>query len=820
MNGRRGTQAPRPDSHGRMKYPLLAKAASALRGAAFRRLESRLGRFLVGAMKPDRAPAWLAALSFALVFWCSLPSPLFDSPYSASLYDREGRLLGARAAADGQWRFPPSGSPSGRFAAALVEFEDRRFYGHAGFDPRAIARAFVANAKAGEVVEGGSTLTMQTIRVSRPGKKRTVVEKAIEAWLAVRLELSTSKRGIIALYAAHAPFGGNVVGLEAASRRYFGRPPERLTWAEAAELAVLPNAPALAHPGRNRELLSAKRDALLSRLAKRGVMPAEELSPALAEPLPLEPYPLPTLAPQLLDRAVREGKTARRPHLATTIDADLQARVNAVMARQAARLVGLGVSNAACVVADVRSGAIVAYVGNATGDGRERWVDCADAPRSSGSALKPFLYAAMLDSGELTPKMIFPDIPTRIGSFSPENMSKEYSGAVAAEDALARSLNVPFVRMLRAHGIGRFHRELLGFGFTTLRRKADDYGLTLVIGGGEVTLVELAGAYAAFARAAFSGGTATAVTPLRYEADAPSAKGSPTPVSAEAAYLTLEALLEVRRPDEEASWQDYASSRRVAWKTGTSQGLRDAWAVGVSGSHVVAVWAGNATGEGRPALRGSQAAAPMLFDVFGLLPPSPWPEAPAGGLSFRTLCADSGYAATDDCPRSIRVALPAKAVPPGPCPYCRSMLVSADGKRRLDATDPEAATGRLERRFVLPPALEWYFRRGRLDYRPPPPWKDPTRALAERPFDLVVPEEGARIYVPVELDGSEGKVVFEAVHRRSGGKLFWHLDGEYLGSTTGEHRIELRPGEGTHVLTVVDADGRSLVRSFECLHER
>ncbi|MCX7023834.1 MAG: penicillin-binding protein 1C [Spirochaetes bacterium] len=780
-------------------------------------------KLLRGMTDPSRAPPFAGAALLFLVFWFSLPAPLFDSPYSVAMYDREGRLLGARVAVDGQWRFPQAGEPSGRFTRALVAFEDRRFYGHCGFDPWAIARAFASNLEAGRIVEGGSTLTMQTIRAARGGKPRTVGEKLVEAWLAVRLEFTSDKGAILALYAAHAPFGGNVVGAEAASRRYFGRPPENLTWAEAAELAVLPNAPSLAHPGRNRELLRTRRDALLESLAARGVMPSGELSLALAEPLPSEPFALPALAPQLLDRAVKDSSTSRSPRLVTTLDGSLQERCIAVMERHAKRILDSGVSNAACIVASVETGEVLAYVGNASGDGSGKWVDCAAAPRSSGSILKPFLYAAMVESGQITPRTLVADIPTRIGSFSPENMSKQYSGAVTAADALARSLNVPFVRLLRAYGVARFYRVLSDLGFTTLARKAEDYGLTLIIGGAEINLFDLAGAYASFARttAAPRGAKAGSQTRrLRYVAGTPPSKSERDPFSRESIWLTLEALLEVKRPDEEASWQEYASSRKIAWKTGTSQGFRDAWTVGVSGKFVVAVWAGNATGEGRPAIRGAAVAAPIMFDLFGLLPAGAWFPTPADGLAFRTLCADSGYAAGDDCPSTVRVLLPSKSVPPAVCPYCRTLLVTADGKNRVSAEDPEAATARFEKRFVLPPALEWYYRKGRLDYRTPPPWKPGSAALSEESFAVVVPEDGSRIYVPVDVDGTEGMVVFSAVHRDRAATLFWHLDGEYLGETSGEHRIELRPGEGRHVLTVVDDGGRSVIRTFECLHER
>lgn len=785
-------------------------------------------------MKPGRsAPAAAgAALLAALIVLVPGP-PRFAGGYSTVLYDRNGILLGASAASDGQWRFPPAPDLPDRYVRALTAFEDRRFFGHAGFDPRALVRALVSNLAAGRVVSGGSTLSMQAARMARGNRPRTLGQKALELLYAVRLEAFRGKRGILALYAAHAPFGGNVVGLAAASWRYFARPPEDLTWAEAAVLAVLPNSPALVHPGADRDRLREKRDALLRRLAERGELGPEDLDAALAEPVPSRPGPLPRKAPHLLDRAVRDGLAGTR--VDSTVDAGLQELVARTAARHGARLASRGIRNAAVIVAEIESGAVLAYLGNLEGaeDGEDReaarWVDCAAAPRSTGSILKPFLYAALLDGGDLTPKTLVPDLPTSFGSFSPENNTRTYSGAVPAERALAHSLNVPFVRLLRTYGVDAFLALLKGYGFSDLGRTAGAYGLTLVLGGAEATLWDSAAAYAALARAARGAGGPPG---LRYrvsrsvgEADGGALSGAgpggSVPASPGAAYLTLRALLDVGRPAEEAAWKDWAEGRRIAWKTGTSQGFRDAWAIGVTSEHLVAVWVGNATGEGRPELRGSEAAAPLLFDIFELLPRDPWIDPPAGALRRETVCADSGYLAGPDCGRTARIDLPAGAPAPDPCPYCRTIHLTADGAYR--ATADCVPLDRLVSRkvFVLPPALEWYYRAGHPAYRPLPPSLPGCGTGAEIPVTVLVPEEGARLFIPVELDGTPGRAVFRAVHRDARTRLFWHLDGEYLGETSGpEHKLEVRPARGRSVLTVVDEEGRTSTRRFEVLSDR
>ncbi|MDR1411275.1 MAG: transglycosylase domain-containing protein, partial [Spirochaetaceae bacterium] len=444
-----------------------------------------------------------------LIFALALPDPLFSPPYSPVLYGRGGELLGARVARDGQWRFPPGPQVNGRFAAALLEYEDRRFRYHPGIDPVAVCRAFFQNLRAGRIVSGGSTLTMQTIRLSRQSSRReaglsagrTLLEKAVEAVLALRLEIALSKDEILALYAAHAPFGGNVVGLEAASWRWFGRSAEDLSWAEAAALAVLPNSPSLVHPGRNRELLREKRDALLGRLFSRGLIGEETFFLARSEALPAEPLPLPQLAPHLLSRILGEqgGGQGAYSRIDTTLDKAMQEQADRIMNRWALRFAENNVMNGACLVMDTPSGEVRAYIGNVRSS-EAADVDIIDSPRSSGSILKPFLFAAMLDSGDILPVSLVSDIPTRVGSYSPENISRNYLGAVPAASALARSLNIPAVRSLRRYGVSRFARLLRSLGVSTLFRPDDEYGLPLILGGAEVTLWDMAGLYAGLAR--------------------------------------------------------------------------------------------------------------------------------------------------------------------------------------------------------------------------------------------------------------------------------------------------------------------------------
>jgi penicillin-binding protein 1C len=800
---------------GAARFAALGRLArSAARRAASRAVYGARLAWL-GARSPELAPAFAGALLFITAFLALDPLASYKADYSTALYADGGELLAAQTAADGQWRLAPDHglSLSPRFTGALCAYEDRSFYGHAGFDPQAIARALFSNLSAGRVVSGGSTLSMQLARLSRPAIGRTMGAKLVELWAALRLELFHTKAELLLMYAERAPFGANVVGVEAAGFRWFGRRSQDISWAEAATLAVLPNSPGLVHPGRSRDELGRKRDALLGYLYDRGAMDEWAYRSALAEPLPLEPKPMPSLAPQLAAKA-RPGATE------TTIDFALQQRATAAAERHAARMAAQGIANLAALIVRVGDGSVASYIGNVrmAGEAGSFMVDCADAPRSSGSILKPFLYAAMLDSGELTPGRLVPDIPTRVGSYSPENNLKSYAGAVRADEALARSLNVPFVRLLRGYGVERFASLLKRQGFSTLQRAPADYGLTLVLGGAEATLADAAGAYAQLARIALGQepkpGAQFSGVSWRAGEPATAAGLAQPPFSRAAAYLTLDALTKLGRPADEASWQEYASSLKVAWKTGTSFGSRDAWAIGVTREYAVAVWVGNASGEGRPGLKGTDAAAPLLFDLFGLLPRAPWFPEPAGALTALTVCAHSGYVAGPDCADVERVSVPAAAVVDESCPYCRTVHLSPDGlyQTRAECAGPEGY--RSEKRFALPPAIEWYYRRSTVGYRPLPPWQPGCATAQEGNLEFIAPEEGGAIYVPIELDGEPGMTVFRAAHRSAAARLFWHLDGDYLGSTQGDHRMQARPSPGPHQLIIMDEAGASATRSF------
>jgi penicillin-binding protein 1C len=655
--------------------------------------------------------------------------------------------------------------------------------------------------------------------------------------LAFRLEFSYSKQEILALYASNAPFGGNVVGLDAAAWRYFGKSADNLSWAEAATLAVLPNSPGMIHPGRNRNRLLRKRNELLQLLFRQQAFDQFTLELALEEALPDKPHPLPSLAPHLLDRAFREQNPQDpdyNPAVSTSIQRELQQRLLQLAAHKSQELKANGVHNLAILVLDVRSGQAVAYIGNAPETGREHGeqVDVIAARRSTGSLLKPLLYGLMIQEGQLLPQSLAPDIPTQIDGFRPKNFQETYDGAVPARTALARSLNVPFVHLLKQYGVEKLHTYLRKAGLSTVSRPPSHYGLSLILGGAEGTLWEMTNMYACMARTLLNFGPrgnaydAGDFRPASYRySEAETASRQPdlqkeAPVlRADAIWLTLEAMDELERPSEEGDWESFGSSRRIAWKTGTSYGFRDAWAIGVTPGYAVGVWAGNADGEGRPGLTGIGTAAPLLFDVFSLLPSSGWFQPPYDAMRKVAICGKSGYLALEYCEQdTVWGGLLSANLPP--CPYHQLVSLDASGEFRVSTSCHPPEGMQQAAWFVLPPAQEYYYKPRNPDYQSLPPWKAGCESAPDRGdqvMQLIFPANRSKIFIPRELSGEMGKTVFKIAHREPKSTLFWHLDNQYAGTTRFFHEMQFSPAAGFHSLTVVDERGNRLMSQFEVL---
>jgi len=777
-------------------------------------------------------------LCMGTAFWRCLPETLFNDPLSTVLISNKGQLLGARIAADHQWRFPTSNKLNPKYEQALLLYEDKRFYSHFGIDPFALLRALYLNLSQGQVVSGASTISMQVMRLSQKNPARSYFEKLKEIILTLRLELRFDKKQILAMYANNAPFGGNVVGIDTAAWRYFGRGLQQLSWAESAMLAVLPNSPALIHPGRNRQALKNKRDTLLKLLYGQKLLSSLELQLAILEPLPEKPVPLPRLAPHLLDTLLQQNESLRKSgqikrkqsRFNTTIDRSLQRAVNKIVARHAQKLSQQEINNIAALVIDNDNFEVLAYVGNSgvINGNHGNAIDIIRRPRSTGSVLKPFLFARMLELGEILPETLIPDVPTQYAGYSPKNYDRRYRGAVPAKVALARSLNIPAVRMLRRHGVAQFYEFLKKIGMSTLHRSADGYGLTLILGGAEGNLWDIATMYANLAQIAKQKGRddnaryqRLSLTNKDSAADEATKLGEYAEITPAAAWLTLNALVEVNRPGSDSYWKNFNSSQKVAWKTGTSYGLRDGWAIGTTTKYTVAVWVGNASGEGRPALTGSATAAPILFDIFNRLPTAPWFTRPVDQMKQVRVCKADGYLADEHC-ASKKQWVPLNSHFQTLSPHHHWVHLDKNSDSRVHSRCESVANMQHQSWFVLPPAQAFYYRKQHSDYRVLPAYrKDCISVIAKQgkqsPIELLYPAAGARIYIPVDLAGKLSSTVFEAVHRKADTTLYWHLNDNYLGSTQRFHQQAVNLPPGHHKLTIVDEEGNRMVRRFEVL---
>lgn len=767
----------------------------------------------------------MALFVLLIAYYFCLPKQLFKDPTATVITSKNDELLGAQIAKDGQWRFPHNDSIPEKFKTCIIQFEDEYFYKHPGFNPVSIFKALRENLKSDGIKRGGSTITQQVIRLSRKGKNRTYFEKAIEIILATRLELRTSKDKILSYYSSNAPFGGNVVGLDAASWRYFNRNANELSWAESATLAVLPNAPSLIYPGKNQERLLKKRNRLLAKLLQNQIIDSLTYNLSIAESLPQKPYPLPQIAPHLLQKVAQNysGK-----HIKTTINTPLQQQVNRIVKRHYNQLSQNEIYNAAVLVLDVKTRQVLAYVGNTPTDkSHQKDVDIIDKPRSTGSILKPFLYAAMLDAGDILPNTLVADVPTQFGSYNPENYNKTYDGAIPASRALSRSLNVPSVRMLQEFGLDRFHHYLKTLQLKDLKYNANHYGLSLILGGAESNLWDLCKSYAALS-STLNHFSETSSEYYSKEFCEPTFLASETVdfgkktsekilFDAGSIYLTYESLKEVNRPEGDDNWEFFDGSKQIAWKTGTSFGFRDAWAIGTTTDYVVGVWVGNADGEGRPGLVGVQAAAPILFDVFDVLPNSTWFAKPFDEMQEVSICKKSGHRASPNCDDTENKFIQISGLKTKPCPY--HVLVHLDKSETFQVNSSCESTSNITHKswFVLPPLMGYYYKTKNPFYKPLPKFRSDCLGENSISMAFIYPKENNSIFLPKDFDGSTNDLVLQIAHSKPETTVFWYVDDIYMGSTKDIHELAIIPKQGKHLITVVDEFGNEAKRRFTIL---
>jgi len=747
-------------------------------------------------------------LGLALDRLFPFPVERLEPPPSTRVLDRGGKPLRFFLAGDGMWRFPLTlDEISPDLIAAMIDSEDRHFYRHPGINPLSILRALWSNVRHGRIVSGASTIPMQVARMAAPGP-RTVGTKAVEAFRALQLCAHFSKDRILQWYVNLAPFGSNVVGVGAASWHYFGKDPRTLSLGEIALLSVLPRAPTRYNPLKNPSLARTVRDRVLVRFAAHGVFDSARIAESRARPLLASRTAVPQGAPHF-SLWVR-SRLPDQGVIRSSLDARAQGIVEALVGGRMDSLRREAIDNAAVVVLDIRSREVLAYVGSADfwDPSRQGQVDNALSRRSPGSTLKPLLYALAFDQGHLVPGSMLLDVPTDFAGYMPENYGQNFQGLISARMALATSLNVPAARLLARTGLVPFHDLLRRAGLSTLDKPAVHYGLPLALGGCEVRLLELTNAYATLA----AGGVHQPVQPL---------SGTKAPqgtqiLSPEASSMVLDILAMTRRPNLPDAWEVTVGTPAVAWKTGTSFGHRDAWAVGVNRDLAIGVWVGNPDGSQCKDISGARHAGPLLFDLFRTLSPgtTQLPSFPAPGLQRMPVCATSGERPGPLCPTTVSAAIAGTTTLPV-CGMHKRIFVDQDTGLRLHGDCLLARPSRQETALVWPAELVAY-RRAQGSSLPGLPRVHPDCPDVPEETGPVIqsPSPGTPYLTRPEAPPEFQRLALSAAPSTGAQLHYWYVDGRYVGRESPETPCFIPLEDGSHDVMVTDDLGRSATTSF------
>ena len=765
---------------------------------------------------------------FLLANWFfSLPKEKLQPLPSTVVMDRNGVWLRAFTSPDDDiWRLPETSleAISPRLQTAMLTYEDQWFYHHWGINPVSIVSATVDNLKAGKIVRGGSTITMQLARLMEP-KNRTLQNKFIEMFRALQLELTYTKSEILTFYFNMLPYGGNIVGSGAAARLYFNKPQSALSLGEAALLAAIPNSPERLRLDRFPERARKARKKVLLRMRDAGKISEQQLQEALQEPIPTERYPLPFKAPHLSRLLASKqpsftSQNAENQWIRTTIDQRYQDTAERILRERLRPLQGQGVSTGAVVILDTKSHEVLAMVGSHDffDKASAGQVNGTLALRSPGSTLKPFIYALAIDKGLITPQTLLFDVPVDYAGYTPINYDEKFTGYVTAREALARSLNVPAVNLYAKMGKNHLFGFLRHAGISTLSDR-EEYGLSLVLGGCGINLLELTNLYAGLAN---MGEFAPYKLIKSRDAVGEKRKGTPPSTSAaspasrllrpETSWIVTEMLTTLKRPDFPNSFEHTGTMPKVAWKTGTSYGHRDAWSIGYSPELTIGVWVGNFNGTGSPILSGSEAAAPILFALFTALSGEKahqWFTEPAN-LKTRLVCALTGLPLSPHCLTSTSDVFIPGISAVRECHIHKSIQVDiATGERLCSSCRP----GRQfhEETIAVWPAevATWLNANGFAVPQLPTHNADCTRPLAGTQPIILSPARDTvyhiRSNVPVEYQ----KIRLSGSVSGDTQEIFWFLNGELIFKGQAVDPTFLTPVAGKHELTCIDGAGRS-----------
>jgi penicillin-binding protein 1C len=719
--------------------------------------------------------------------------------YSTIITDNKGEMIHAFLTADDKWRMKASFEEiSPLLKKTIIEKEDRFFYYHAGVNPLSMMRAMFRNIIKMKRTSGASTITMQVARALER-RPRSYTNKLIEIFRAWQLELNYNKNEILRLYCNLLPYGGNIEGVKSASLFYFKKDPDHLSLAEITSLSIIPNRPSSLVPGKNNDLIIRERNRWLKTFAANKVFTQKQIVDALGEPFDVRRGTVPRFAPHLSRLLKKTGN----PVIRSSLDMNMQFKTEKIVKDYSRTLSLKGIRNAAVVIIDNRTHQVITYVGSAdyndSTDGGQ--VDGAIAVRQPGSTLKPLLYGMCIDAGMITPKSIIPDVNINYGGYAPENYDKKFSGNVSMEYALEHSLNIPAVKCLRQLGTDKFIHTLASCNFQQVRKDEKKLGLSMILGGCGASLLELTGLYSSIAN---GGSYAKPV----FTTDIKSAH-SFTVLSSAAAFMINETLSKVNRPDFPISWQSTERMPKIAWKTGTSYGRRDAWSIGYNTKYTVGIWAGNFSGAGIRDLSGAEVATPLLFRIFNTIDYDSdieWFAQPQD-CDIRIVCAETGLTPAEFCTDKVTDFFIPMISSSEKCNNMQEVTISADEKMSYCKVCAPA-TGYKKKMFkVVSPEMQQYYNANKIAYVKIPPHNLQCEHVFKNDKPQIISPRSEFEYLISKKDPEPLQLQCRAGNDVS--RIYWYIDNRFYKSSDVRTPLYFIPGEGPVKISCTDDKGRN-----------
>lgn len=743
----------------------------------------------------------IAILSFILLFF--LLNWIFPLPdkveYSTIITDNKGELINAYLTKDQKWRMKTElDEISPLLQKTIIAKEDKYFYSHPGINPVAVGRALVKNVFRMKRTSGASTITMQVARALEPGK-RTIWRKIREMFRAFQLELKYSKKEILQLYLNLVPYGGNIEGVKSASLLYFNKNPDHLSLAEITALSIIPNRPSSLVMGKNNDLIIEERNRWLKKFAADKVFTEKEIEDALAEPLTATRNTVPHNAQHLSYKLKKQGGHFIKTH----IDLNTQLKTEKLVEDYSRSLKLRNIKNAAVIIIDNKTHNVISYVGSSsfidTTDGGQ--VNGANAIRQPGSTLKPLLYAMCFDEGLLTPKMMMTDVPVNYQGYAPENYDQKFNGYVTVEYALEHSLNIPAVKSLQLLGHDKLIQKLAACDFKQIRKDQNKLGLSMILGGCGATLEEMTGLFSSFAS------NGTYISPSYSMNDTLHKKV--TIVSDAAAYMIDEILSKVNRPDFPLSWSATEKMPKIAWKTGTSYGRRDAWSIGFNKNYTVGVWCGNFSGVGVADLSGAEIATPLLFKIFNTIDydsDEEWFTLPKD-CEQRMVCSETGLVPGDNCKNMILDEFIPLISSTKQCNNRQEVLLSADEKiSYCKSCVPE--TGYKKKLMkITEPEMQAYFSENGISYEKIPPHNESCEVIFKGNAPNITFPVNSSEYLISKKNPEPLMLTCKAAADVS--KVYWYIDDKFFKAAHPGEKQFFVPTEGPVKISCTDDKGRN-----------